>query len=64
MVRIGAIRTLLEAGVLDAIPTGGQSISASEIAATTGVDKELIGRPSLGSWIPPVGAAGGFPVIA
>ncbi|GFN16562.1 hypothetical protein AtubIFM55763_008151 [Aspergillus tubingensis] len=44
MVRIGAIRTLLEAGVLDAIPTGGQSISASEIAATTGVDKELIVR--------------------
>ncbi|KAI2938937.1 hypothetical protein CBS147343_7506 [Aspergillus niger] len=44
MVRIGAIRTLLEAGVLDAIPTGGQSISASEIAAKTGVDKELIVR--------------------
>lgn len=54
MVRIGAIRTLLEAGVLDAIPAGGQSISASEIAAKTGVDKELIGRLSPLSWGDPV----------
>ncbi|RAL01220.1 O-methyltransferase [Aspergillus ibericus CBS 121593] len=44
MVGMGAIRTLLEAGVFDAIPTGGQSISAAEITAKTGVDKEIIVR--------------------
>ncbi|PYH89194.1 O-methyltransferase [Aspergillus ellipticus CBS 707.79] len=42
LVNIGAIRTLLEAGVFDAIPTGGGSISATEIASRTGVDKEII----------------------
>lgn len=46
MVQMGAIRTLLEAGVFDAIPTGGQSISAAEITARTGVEKEIIGRDS------------------
>lgn len=40
---MGALRTLLEAGVFHAIPTGGQSITAKEIAAKTGVDKEMIG---------------------
>lgn len=64
MVRIGAIRTLLEAGVLDAIPTGGQSISASEIAAKTGVDKELIGRLSPLPWGPRSALRGGLPVRA
>jgi hypothetical protein len=43
MTSLGAIRTLLEAGVFHAIPTGGESISATEIAAKTGVDKEIIG---------------------
>ncbi|OJJ37996.1 hypothetical protein ASPWEDRAFT_50947 [Aspergillus wentii DTO 134E9] len=41
---IGSIRALLEAGVFHAIPTGGKSISAAEISAKTGVDKELIVR--------------------
>ncbi|KAB8070331.1 O-methyltransferase [Aspergillus leporis] len=44
MTSLGAIRTLLEAGVFHAIPTGGESISATEIAAKTGVDKEIIVR--------------------
>ncbi|PWY95090.1 O-methyltransferase [Aspergillus sclerotioniger CBS 115572] len=43
-VHMGAIRTLLEAGVFHAIPTGGKSISAAEISEKTGVDKELIVR--------------------
>jgi len=43
MTNIGAIRTLLEAGVFHAIPTGGKSASAAEIAAKTGVDKSIIG---------------------
>lgn len=46
MVNIGAIRTLLEAGVFHAIPTGGESISAAEISARTGVDKNIIGTLS------------------
>ncbi|KAE8154276.1 O-methyltransferase-domain-containing protein [Aspergillus avenaceus] len=41
---MGAIRALLEAGVFHAIPTGGTSISAKEIAAETGVDKNVIVR--------------------
>ncbi|PIG88503.1 O-methyltransferase [Aspergillus arachidicola] len=41
---MGAIRALLEAGVFHAIPTGGESISAKEISAKTGVDKEVIVR--------------------
>jgi hypothetical protein len=45
MASMGALRTLLEAGVFHAIPTGGQSISAKEISAKTGVDKEMIGIP-------------------
>ena len=40
---MGAIRSLLEGGVLQAMPTGGKSISADELAAKTGVDKALIG---------------------
>lgn len=40
---MGAIRALLEAGVFHAIPAGGESISAKEISAKTGVDKEVIG---------------------
>ncbi|GKZ99986.1 hypothetical protein AnigIFM60653_007046 [Aspergillus niger] len=40
----GAIRTLLEAGVFEAIPTGGKSISAAEISEKTRMDKELIVR--------------------
>ncbi|GKZ28185.1 hypothetical protein AbraCBS73388_001079, partial [Aspergillus brasiliensis] len=38
----GAIRALLEAGVFEAIPTGGKGISAAEISEKTGMDKELI----------------------
>ncbi|RAH48925.1 O-methyltransferase [Aspergillus brunneoviolaceus CBS 621.78] len=34
---LGAIRTLLEAGVFDVIPVSGQSMSATDIAARTGV---------------------------
>ena len=41
---MGAIRALLEAGIFHAIPTGGKSISAKELSAKTGVDKEVIGR--------------------
>ncbi|KAF4215289.1 hypothetical protein CNMCM8980_010367 [Aspergillus fumigatiaffinis] len=44
MASMGAIRTLLEAGVFHAMPTGGQSISAKEISAKTGMDKEMIVR--------------------
>lgn len=40
---MGAIRSLLEGGVLQAMPTGGKSISADELALKTGVDKALIG---------------------
>ncbi|GKZ34627.1 hypothetical protein AbraIFM66950_004941 [Aspergillus brasiliensis] len=40
----GAIRALLEAGVFEAIPTGGKGISAAEISEKTGMDKELIVR--------------------
>ncbi|GLA14676.1 hypothetical protein AnigIFM62618_001114 [Aspergillus niger] len=40
----GAIRTLLEAGVFEAIPTGGKSISAAEISEKTGMDKQLVVR--------------------
>lgn len=43
MTNMGAIRTLLEAGAFHAIPTGGKSASAAEIAAKTGVDKNIIG---------------------
>ncbi|KAG2021815.1 hypothetical protein GB937_004363 [Aspergillus fischeri] len=42
MASMGALRTLLEAGVFHAMPTGGQSISAKEISAKTGMDKEMI----------------------
>ncbi|GAB1198414.1 hypothetical protein APSETT444_007733 [Aspergillus pseudonomiae] len=41
---MGAIRALLEAGIFHAIPTGGKSISAKELSAKTGVDKEVIVR--------------------
>ncbi|PYI25505.1 O-methyltransferase [Aspergillus indologenus CBS 114.80] len=44
MTNLGAIRTLLAAGVFDAIPLGGQSMSATNIAARTGVSKEVIVR--------------------
>ncbi|KAM0120027.1 hypothetical protein ACP6JC_003259 [Aspergillus fumigatus] len=44
MASMGALRTLLEAGVFHAMPTGGQSISAKDISAKTGMDKELIVR--------------------
>ncbi|PYI15764.1 O-methyltransferase [Aspergillus violaceofuscus CBS 115571] len=44
MTNLGAIRTLLAAGVFDAIPVGGQSMSATNIAARTGVSKEIIVR--------------------
>jgi hypothetical protein len=43
MAIVGSIRALLEAGVFQAILTGGESISATEISAKTGVDKEIIG---------------------
>lgn len=46
MTNMGAIRTLLEAGIFHAIPTGGKSASAAEIAAKTGVDKNIIGMYS------------------
>lgn len=48
MANIGAIRTLLEAGVFHAIPTGGKSISATEISVKTGVEKGVIGRVQKG----------------
>ncbi|KAF7585962.1 hypothetical protein BBP40_009771 [Aspergillus hancockii] len=44
MTSLGAIRTLLEAGVFHAIPTGGERISAAELSAKTGVGKEIIVR--------------------
>ncbi|RAL13126.1 O-methyltransferase [Aspergillus homomorphus CBS 101889] len=44
MANLGAIRTLLEAGVFDAIPLGAKSMSATDIAAKTGVSKEVIVR--------------------
>ncbi|KAJ9256884.1 hypothetical protein DTO195F2_5709 [Paecilomyces variotii] len=42
MAQIGAVRTLLAAGVFHAIPAGGKSISAAEISAKTGLDKEIL----------------------
>lgn len=39
----GSIRTLLEAGVFHAIPTGGQRMKAKEISVKLGMDKDLIG---------------------
>lgn len=44
MAQMGAIRTLLEAGVFHAIPTGGQSVTSEEISAKTGLDKEILSR--------------------
>ncbi|KAJ9365685.1 hypothetical protein DTO280E4_654 [Paecilomyces variotii] len=44
MAQIGAVRTLLAAGVFHAIPAGGKSISAAEISAKTGLDKEILIR--------------------
>ncbi|KAE8377968.1 S-adenosyl-L-methionine-dependent methyltransferase [Aspergillus bertholletiae] len=41
---LGALRTLLEGGVFHAIPTGGKAISARDISAETGVDKDVIVR--------------------
>ncbi len=34
----------MELGVFDAIPTGGKAMTADELAATTGSEKELIGE--------------------
>ncbi|KAL1856607.1 hypothetical protein Plec18170_003576 [Paecilomyces lecythidis] len=44
MAQIGALRTLLAAGVFHAIPTGGKSISAAEISEKTGLDKQILVR--------------------
>lgn len=34
----------MELGVFDAIPTGGKAMTADELAAMTGGEKELIGE--------------------
>lgn len=47
MAQLGAMRALLEAGVFQAIPKGGQSMSAQEISAKTGVHQQLIGKDSV-----------------
>lgn len=53
----GSIRTLLEAGVFHAIPAGGQPVTAKEISAKLGMDKDLIGMHGFWSSIavgPPI----------
>ncbi len=44
MSNLAATRALMELGVFDAIPTGGKAMTADELAATTGSEKELIGE--------------------
>ncbi|KAF7181291.1 hypothetical protein CNMCM7691_000509 [Aspergillus felis] len=44
VVQIAALRTLMEAGVFEAIPSEGASISADEISARTGLDKNILVR--------------------
>lgn len=45
MSNLAAIRALMELGIFEAIPTGGKTITADELAAKTGGEKELIGEP-------------------
>jgi len=47
MANLAATRALMELGVFEAIPTAGKSITADELAAKTGGEKELIGEPHL-----------------
>ena len=49
MSNLAATRALMELGVFDAIPTGGKAMTADELAAKTGGEKELIGESQL--WI-------------
>lgn len=44
MSKLAATRALMELGVFDAIPTGGNAMTADELAARTGGEKELIGE--------------------
>ncbi|KAJ5162667.1 O-methyltransferase [Penicillium coprophilum] len=44
IVQMAALRTLLEAGVFHTIPKGGASMSADEISAQTGLDKNILIR--------------------
>lgn len=44
MSNLAATRALMELGVFDAIPTGGKVMTADELAAKTGGEKELIGE--------------------
>ncbi|RAH47817.1 putative O-methyltransferase [Aspergillus brunneoviolaceus CBS 621.78] len=44
IVKVGALRTLLAAGVFYAIPKGGAPMTASEIASRTGMDKSILIR--------------------
>jgi len=46
MSNLAATRALLELGVFEAIPTGGKSMTADELAVKTGGEKELIGESS------------------
>lgn len=44
MSNLAATRALMELGVFEAIPTGGKSMTADQLATKTGGEKELIGE--------------------
>ncbi|KAJ5144521.1 O-methyltransferase [Penicillium atrosanguineum] len=44
IVKMASLRALLEAGVFDAIPKGGDTMTASEISSRTGLDKGILIR--------------------
>ena len=45
MANLAATRGLMELGVFEAIPTGADSITADDLSAKTGGEKELIVSP-------------------
>ena len=47
MSNTAATRALMELGAFDAIPTGGKTMTADELAARTGGEKGLIGESRL-----------------